>query len=247
MKAIVKSILGAICFFNSCQSQPDFKEEGFIILDGRMYDSSSGQYTKEGFIPDMKIWHRGSLVIEEIKTIKTSMDDGNFKYETPIAYYLLMDRDTKQFYHFSSFSDTARLLDQYKLADTSELKGSGGWAFYKDINIEIVGPRTYLRDTIIDGIFYKRIHFNVKEGDFISPTVYYLRCDKKGSLFKFNKSLSKEFGCPIVRVDYLKTTENLTPSSSELVFVRNSLSKEENKVFDVWEKNIKEYPVKGGH
>jgi hypothetical protein len=192
MNAIVKSTLGVICFLNSCNSQQNFKDEGHVILKVAHYDTLAKRYTKEGMMADLNIWYKGGLVIEEIKIIKTFEVDGNFRRETPLAYYLLMDRSTKMFYHYSSFSDTARLLDQYKLEDSSELKGAGGWAFYKGINTEIVGPRTYLRDTIIDGISYKRIHFNVKEGNYISPTVYYLRCDKKGSLFKFNKRLSED-------------------------------------------------------
>src|SRR5687767_5722038 len=245
MDAVVKSTLAAICFINSCHSQPDFKDEGegLIELRGNAYDTSTRQYTKEDFFPDMKIWYRGSFVIEEIKTIKTTRNDGNFTHETPIAYYLLMDRNTKMFYHYSSFSDTARLLDQYKLEDTSEMKGVGGWGFYKDINTEIIGPKKYFRDTTIEGVIYKRVHFNVKAGNFVSPTVYYLRCDKKGSLFKFNKRLSEEFGCPVVRIDYLPTPENTIPGSSEIVFVRDKLSKDELKVFDAWEKNIKKQPV----
>jgi hypothetical protein len=244
MNRLIKIIPIAIFFLNSCQPKLDFKEEGFIELRGRIYDSSSRQYIKEDIMPDMKIWYKSNFIIEEIKTIKTSLDSrGNRTKETPIAYYLFMDRNTKMFYHYSAFSDTARLLDQYRLADTSEMKGLGGWGFYKDYIVDVVGTKKYIVDTSIDGVIYKRILFDVKEGDNILPTVRYLRCDKPNIFFTFNKSLSKELGCPIVRIDYLPTPTNLNPSSSEIVFIRNNLSKEEVIVFNAWEKNIKKYPV----
>jgi hypothetical protein len=239
MNVIAKIILGTFCFLNSCKSQQNFKSEGFIILNVARYDSSTKQYSGEDLMPDLRIWHRGNFVIQEIKIIKTSTVDGNFKYETPLLYYLVMDRDKKMFYHYSSFSDTARLLDQYKLEDTSEMKAAGGWPFYKEINVEVIGPKKDLKDTVINDVLYKRVYFSIKNGDFISPSVYYLRCDKKGSLFRFDKKLSEEFGCPIVRIDHLPTAEKPAPISSELVFVRNKLTNEERRIFDAWEKKAK--------
>jgi hypothetical protein len=245
MNGVIQIALLAILFLNSCQSYPAIKGEGFIQVIGRTYDSSSRQYTKEDFMPNMKIWYKGNFVIEEIRIIKIHSDNrGTDKKETPVAYYLFIDRTTKGFYHYSSFSDTARILDSYTLADTSEMRGLGGWGFYKNWDVTIVGEKKFLTDTILNGNNYKRVLLNVKEGNSILPTVRYLRCDKKETLFKFNKSLSEEFGCPIVRIDYLPTTENPRPSSSEIVFVRDSLLKEEKKVFDVWERNMKKYPVK---
>lgn len=215
------------------------EEEGFLRLIGKLYDSSSKQYTKEDIMPDMNIWYKGGLVIEEIKTIETSSDSsGRITKATPTAYYLFMDRKTKSFYHYSSFSDTARILDKYTLEDSSEMRGSGGWGFYKNHTFDSVGQRQYLTDTLMNGVLYKRVHFFVKEGKDTLSTIRYIRCDKKETLFSFNTSLRKELGCPIVRIDYLLTTENPIPGMSEIVFVRDSLTSDELKVFGAWGKNI---------
>ena len=236
-------IIVAILILNSCHSYPDSKEEGLMILIDRAYDVSTQTYSKEGVLTDMNIWYNGNLVVEEIRTIKESRDSNGYKRETPIAYYLFIDRKTKNFYHYSSFSDTARILDKYTLPDDSVMRGLGGWPFYKDLIIDSVRERQYLKDTVINGITYKRILFSVKEDGKIFPTVRYLRCDKTGTLFSFNNSLRDKLGCPIVRIDYLPTTDNQRPNSSEIVFVRDKLSNEELKVFEAWKKNEKKYLV----
>jgi len=233
----------AILFFNSCQSHPAFKEEGVIQLIGRFYDVSTQQYSKEDILTDMNIWYKGNLVVQEIKIINEFIDSNGYKKKTPVAYYLFIDRKTRNFYHYLSFSDTASILDKYTLSDDSVMRGLGGWPFYKDVTFDTVGQRQYLNDTVINGNTYKRILFDVKEDNKILPTVRYLRCDKTGTLFSFNNSLRDKLGCPIVRIDYLPTTDNQRPNSSEIVFVRDKLSNEELKVFEAWEKNEKKYPV----
>jgi hypothetical protein len=243
MTAFFQITIVAIVFLNSCQFQPKPKEEGVIQLMGRSYDLSTQQYSKEDLLPYMNIWYNGNLVVEEIATIKETIDSNGYKKETPIAYYLFIDRSTKSFYHYSSFSDTACILDKYTLPDDSVMKGLGGWPFYKDFTFDSVGQSQYLKDTVINGNIYERIFFNVKENNKILPTVRYLRCDKTETIFSFNNSLRNKLGCPIVRIDYLPTIDNPQPNSSEIVFVRDKLLNEELKVFEAWEKNEKKYPV----
>lgn len=239
-------ILPSILFFSlfiSCSSKKTLIREGFIQLRFRNYDSIENKYINSAFMPDMRIWFKGNLVVEEITTIRDIDSNGVFRREKPVAYYLIIDRRSKSFYNYSSFSDTARILDKYTQADTAEIRGLGGWSFYKDHNMSIVDSPQILPDTIINSIIYNKYQVFLKVSNNLRPVVIYLRCDKKGTIFLFDKKLSEKLGCPIVRIDYLPTPQNPNPVSSEIVFLRDSLNQEELKVFDVWEKNIKKFPV----
>jgi len=226
----------------SCESQKVFTKEGIIQLRFRDYDSTEHKYVNKAFMTDLSIWYKNNFVIEEIKTIKTSDSDGVITLETPIAYYLFIDRDTKAFYNYSSFSDTARILDKYTQADTAEIKGLGGWSFYREHKLNVDSLK-FLSDTTLDNIVYRRVQILLNVNDILRPTLIYLRCDKKGTVFLFDKNLSEKLDCPIVRIDYLPTSKNPSPVSSEIVFIKDSLTKEEQRVFEAWEKNMKKYPV----
>jgi hypothetical protein len=239
---ILLSIIFYLLFL-SCGSQEVFKQEGFIQLRFRNYDSTERTYIKEAFMTDRNIWYKGKIVIEEVRIIKDTDSNGVLIREKPVAYYLFIDRGSKSFYNYSSFSDTARILDKYTQADTAEIRGLGGWSFYKDHDMNIVDSMLFLPDTIINNIAYKRNQVFFKASNKLRPGIIYLRCDKKGTKFIFDKKLSEKLGCPILRIDYLPTFENPSPVSSEILFIRDSLTVAEIKVFNAWEKNIKKYPV----
>ena len=244
MKNFLSFCIFFIFLIPSCRLQKISKKEGFIQLSYRNYDSIEHKYISESIMPGKNIWYKDNLVIEEIKTIKVHTDtSGITTKETPIAYYLFIDRKSKTFYNYSSFNDTASILDKYTQADTVEIRGLGGWSFYKDHDLNVVDSLRPLSDTAINNIIYKRFQFTLKVSKNLLPTIIYLRCDTKGTVFLFDKNLSEKLGCPIVRMEYLPTPENPSPVSSEIVFLRDTLSKEELKVFDAWEKNLKKYPV----
>ena len=229
--------------FISCGPQKVLKKEGFIQVRFRNYDSVERTYTKEAFFSDRNIWYKDDIVVQEIRIIKDTDSSGVFKREKPIAYYLFIDRASKSFFNYSSFNDTAKVLDKYSQPDTAAIKGLGGWAFYKDHDMGIVGSLESLPDTSIYNYVHKRYQVILKASNNLRPSVFYLRCDKKGTVFQFDRALSEKLGCPIVRIDFLPSHLNPTPVSSEIVFLRDSLTKEEQKVFKAWEKNLKKYPV----
>ena len=228
---------------SSCFSQRDLTKEGVVQLISRDYDNTKRDFIIESFMPDMNIWFKGDFVIEEIKTIKTTDSNGFRTRQTPVAYYLFIDRKSKAFYNYSSFSDTAAILDKYIQEDTVEIKGLGGWSFYRSRNLNITDSLRRLSDTTINNIVYGRVQLILKSSNRLLTPIAYLRCDKKGTTFLFDKNLSEKLGCPIVRLHNLPTSKNPKPVSTEIVFVRDSLSKAELKVFHAWEKNLKKYPV----
>jgi len=231
-------------FAIACTSQHSFTKAGAIKYTVRLYDSSSQQYSREFIFADMNLWYKNELYIEEIKSVETYVDtNGVMTRKTPLAYYLFIDRSSKSFYHYSSFSDTARIIDKYILSDTAMLKGVGGWAFYKNWDIGISGTLNTLGDTLIDNILYKRDQFPIISNGSLVTIIAYQRCDKKGTIFQFDTLLSNKLRCPVTRIDFLPSRENPRPISPEIHFLRDSLTKEELKIFDAWEKNIKKYPV----
>lgn len=208
------------------------------------YDSITKQYNKEIIFPDYNIWYNDNLYIEEIKTVETHRDTtGTITRITPIAYYLFMDRNSKSFYHYSTFNDTARIIDKYKLPDTAVMKGVGGWPFYRNMELELVSPINPLADTVINKVIYGRAQFQIKTNGFLVTAVSYQRCDRKGSVFQFDKNLGKKLGCPITRIDFLPSLENPMPISSTIDFIKDNLTNDERKIFNSWEKNIKKYPA----
>jgi hypothetical protein len=229
----------------SCASQNTFTKGGVIHKTIRFYDNLSQQYTNEDLFPDMNIWYKNKLFIQEIKKVETYRDtNGVTTRKTPIAYYLFMDRKSKSFYHYSSFSDTARIIDKYILPDTAVMRGVGGWPFYRNWDINITDSIKTLTDTVINKIAYRRAQFPIISNGFLTTIVAYQRCDRIGSVFQFDKNLGNKLGCPVTRIDYLPSSVDPTPISSEINFLRDTLTKTELKVFDAWERNARNKPVK---
>ena len=227
----------------ACRSQNNFKNGGVIEHRVRIYDSTRQGYLNEFIAPDMKIWYKDNLVIEEIKTVKITDTSEGITKEVNVAYYLFIDTKSKVFYNYSSFSDTAKILNKYSQADTMEIPGLGGWRFYASHDLNAIESPRFLADTTINYIVYKRVQLIVKGKNTLTTVIGYLRCDKKGTMFQIDKNFSKKMGCPMVRVDYLASPQDPLSVSTEIVFINDSLSKAELKVFEAWEKNMKKYPV----
>jgi len=191
---------------------------------------------------DKKVWYMGNKVIMEIRSTSINDSLGIITVKRPFQYYLFIDRNSKSFYHYSSFSDTARILYSYTQPDSAELQGKGGWRFYAKNYIKYTDLLS-IADTTIKNIKYKRIKYTEQVGKYRILTIGYLRCDKKGSIFQIDGNITEQIGCPMVRTDQVRNNEILYPTSEEIVFIRDSLSTGEKKVFDAWEKNLKKYPV----
>jgi hypothetical protein len=227
----------------SCASQNTFKNKGAIQYTNRFYDSSIKQYTDEVVFTDMYVWYKNELVVEEIKTVETYDTNGVVTRKTPVAYYLFMDRKSGSFYHYSSFSDTAGIIDKYILPDTAVMRGLGGWPFYRKWNVSITGPLKTLTDTTINMVTFKRVQLPIISNGFFVTIIAYQRCDKIGSVFQFDINLGDKLKCPITRIDYLPSSVDPIPISSEINFLRDGLTEREHKIFRQWEKNIKRYPA----
>ena len=101
-----------------------------------------------------------------------------------------------------------------------------------------------LPDTVRNGVHYKRITFPLtKSNETETRITAYFRCDKTGTLFQFNKALTRRMGCPMTRYESVSAGENPFIAASEIDFVRASLTVKEMKIFTAWERNAKINPV----
>jgi hypothetical protein len=236
--------IGQLLFFMcSCSAQKNCSNCGIIFAKLKFFDTLKSDFVYDRLSwPGNKIWYSNNYVIEEITEVNHETNSiGHDTAWVKISYYTFMDLDSKSFYNYSSFSDTARLINKFPQPDSF---GVSGWSFYIQDDISATEPPQELSDTIIREITYKRYKFINKTKDNGEQIhIAYSRCDKKGTLFQFDKKFSDKVGCPVVRVDLFAIPLNRYSLSKEVEFISHALTDEEMKVFDAWERNAKMNPV----
>lgn len=235
-------VVACYLFYTSCYSIPTKPTKlGLVGIEYYFYEPAADSFVfAPTSWPGTKIWFKDSLIVEESIGIYSNTDtSGVEKRWTGVLGYFFIDLQTRSFYEFGSFSDTATLRRKYTQPDSVGI--IGGWNFYypRSIRVQSYQP---LRDTIIEGIEYKRMNLlqSLRVNQSVS-TIGYFRCDKKGTIFQFDKTFSDKIGCPLVRVD--ETLVQKGSLSRRINFLRNSLTPQEFKVFAAWEKFAKENPV----
>ncbi len=245
MKNIHLKVLVFILSLTSCKAQNNYKNAGVVIHKTRTYDALSDSFVLPKYIKDFKVWHKDSLIIEEANHLSIHTDPyKNETWEFILDKYIFIDLRTKSFYEYSSFSDTATLLRKYIQDDTVHI--DGGWNFYAYTQLVPDYNPENLPDTIINNISYKRFKrsrkVSTEDGEKTSIFIGYLRCDKKSSIFQFDKAFSEKMGCPLVMFES-KIIPKTTWVKAQLEFASDKLTPEELKVFSAWEKYAKKNPV----
>jgi hypothetical protein len=211
-----------------------------VIYNGQIFDTINSQVA---FSISSKIWYKDSLSIQEVpQTNFTEDEKGHKTREDFISHYVFIDPRTKSFYYYKNFSDTAKIIKKYSGTDSFFVHG--GWNFYADKNIVDGGWPVPLSDTVINQVSYKRVKFKRSFGQKEFNSIGYFRCDKKGTLFKMDKSYSEKLGCPMVKIDNFLPGRGQLAISNEVDFLADTLSAKELKVFDAWEKNARENIIK---
>lgn len=245
LRYLLPAILFTACLLalSHCKPVRALSNAGTVLLKLRRYDTATNQYTMPTVIPDMKVWYKDSMVIEEIKAVHIHTIDSVTTIDTPVAYYVFIDLPTRAFYHYSSFSDTATLIESYVQDDSLQIRGIGGWPFYRTIDLNIVGKPAPMKDTIMEGVRFNRMKFTQRNSGAPAELVGYFRCDRKGTFFQFHQNVGRQIGCPMVRTDFLPHSGNYFPASSEIIFVHDKLSHQEQKVFEAWKRNARTKPA----
>jgi hypothetical protein len=215
---------------------------GLIELNIQLYDTVGNQFSKPVLSIKDKVWYKDSIVIEEVHSIKiVSSSSQPATQEIILENYRFNDLRTRMVYEYKHFADSAKITRIYSLDDTTKIYG--GWDFKFKRKLEYQGSPEGLSDTIIDQIGYKRVKLKsaIKYNPFFM--ICYFRCDRKGTMFDIDPPLSKMIGCPLVKIITFSPIKQETPSSSEINFLSETLTKEELKIFDAWERNAKNNPV----
>ncbi|MET0395138.1 MAG: hypothetical protein ABW019_18470 [Chitinophagaceae bacterium] len=228
--------------FLSCASTGQLHSpgaQGRVFLTTHFYDAQGNPtYTDV-----LKIWYRDSSVVQEINNIATTTAAGITRTEYILMLYRYIDLRNKVLYDYKSFSDTSAITHKAILPDS--MMQDYGWSFYSDKILRIKGVPEPLSDTVISNIEYKRLKFSFEWQDpkknFL---IGYLRCDGKGNQFSLEKSYSRQMNCTMVKFFDFMVGMRKPYGSQEVDFISDTLTAEESKVFDAWERNARQNPVK---
>lgn len=231
----------SLIHFASCTSMAQTDQPGKlgeVQMKTHFYDAK-GNPT---FTDLLRVWYKDSAVVEEMHRTNTVTAAGVTTVTYPVILYRYIHLRTKTMYDYKSFSDTAKIINKAVLPDS--LMEDYGWSFYSDKILRIKGAPEPLSDTIIDNITYKRAKFSFERHDpkknFL---IGYLRCDGKGLLFSLEKAYSRQLNCTMVKFFDFQVGRERPYASQEIDFVSDTLTQEELKIFDAWQRNAKENPV----
>jgi hypothetical protein len=228
--------------WTSCSPTQKITDCGVVCVKFELYNKDTIPFLP-AFKSNYRIWYKDSSAIEEIQATNITTDTtGKTTTEVVVLHYTFIDLRSRSFFEYKNFADTAIVLKKYSQPDSTPLLG--GWNFYFDRNIDYTGLPQPLDDTVISQVKYKRVKFNRGSGEKSYTSIGYFRCDKKGTMFRRDKSYSEKLGCPMVRTDNYPMGWKQPSSSMEVVFLSDTLTKEELKVFDAWERSAKLNPLK---
>jgi hypothetical protein len=202
--------------------------QGKVRLD---YYSVNPNNPNETFKISTAVWYNGNKSIQEVPHIITKTDSTGTKTKVDVKYYLFINSLSHEYFYYRNFSDTSKLAKHFKGGDPIEKYG--GWDLYSTKKFDYDSSKK-LVDTVIDGTNYSRYRFckirNGKTIDFI----LYATCEIKDLPVQYFKPFRKEISCPIIRQDTY--FEGRLTGINRLQYVSDTLTSEEKKVFQSWQK-----------
>lgn len=227
------------CFLGACSSQ-DHKplNKGVVkVTFDTFLDNAFPALSASSLI-----WYSDSAVIMEIPTIRFESKNGEpaIRNDT-IMHYLFIDLKTMSFYQYGTFTDTATLQKSYWQPDSLYI--DGGWNFYYAKKVVMLDKPESLSDTAINSILYKRVKFSTAEKQSRgSYAIGYIRCDRGRSVFSCEQLYSDSINCIMDKIESYNTITNKKETATGTKFLRDSLNKDELKVFYTWERYAKKHP-----
>ena len=230
----------------SCASTKKNSTEGLLLNQSGFLDHNTKKYIPDQIGGEHKVWYQDSIVIEESGRTDIRNDSNGQRFISTVDHYIYIDLKTRSFYEYKTFSDTTKILKKYTQSDSINI--NLGWSFFKYHNVIPRENMKVLADTIINNISYKRtesVHVvqDIRRGPVAQSIVAYMRCDKKNSIFHYDRALDEQIGCPVTRFE-MRDKGAITSAVFEMEFVRDILTPEELKVFAAWKRNAKLNPVK---
>jgi hypothetical protein len=204
--------------------------EGKAVLERVMVDSEdSSRNIKTG----STIWYRDDMSIQEVKHIDLKVDSAARSPKVSLLYFLLIDPGSQQYLYYSSFSDTSRLL--YRFEGMNPVSRMGGWDMYSPKKFDYTSYRK-IPDTSINGKVYGRFLFERASEGLANHLILYTDCKEPSRPVSYLKPFYSITGCPVVRMDTYSNGKLV--GISQLVYLSDTLSPEERKVFTALEKKL---------
>jgi hypothetical protein len=147
--------------------------------------------------------------------------------------YRFVDLKKKWVYEYVGFTDTASVKRKYRYTDTTFF--SGGWNF-ANRTPSAVDSFSYLPDTTINAITYKRYKVSYLFNKARYGAICLLRCDKKNTHFPIDTAISNKVGCPLVSILRYPINYPHSKIEQEVKFVSNYLPDSVVRVFTAWKK-----------
>lgn len=215
------------------------------LLKSWVLDKNINKFISPNYTKDRKFWSLDSMIIAEGQLINIKEDEvGKESWSVEVNKYTFIDLRSRSFYEYTTFTDTAKIIDKFSQPDTGRVKG--GWGFFSTQSAIQLENMTIVPDTIIKNIVYKRVKsFRMIQGASGTQKELqfgYFRCDKKNSIYKLDNPLSKKMGCPVVRIEKFYP-ELKSGIAYEIEFLPDKLTPEKVKIFATWKKNAKNNPV----
>jgi hypothetical protein len=213
--------------------QSQSQVQGKVKLDHYSVNQDS---SKEIFKISHVVWYSGNQSIQEVPHINIRTDSTGSETNIYIEYYLFIDSNSHQYFYYRNFSDTARLVKHFK--KTAPFEKYGGWDLYFVKKFDYDESKK-ITDTIIDGINYERYRYRKVNNGKTIDFILYASCEIKDLPVQYFKPFRKEISCPIVRQDTY--FEGRLTGINRFQSISDTLTNEEEKVFQSWRKKIKPY------
>ncbi|SJZ78466.1 hypothetical protein [Sediminibacterium ginsengisoli] len=249
-----KILLYIICLLVSVFVNGQAKPSGVLMQSIDAFDEKTNKYVPylPGSTGHRLFYYRDSLVIFQVPHFTfSSTDTSSLAGTEKLLYVVFIDLRSLSFYEYPEFSAQSRFTKKYKQADSMPIKYS--WNFYSFAETQKFDSVHWVADTIINNIKYRRLQALYSQDYQNSPTTVQKQrhimqlltsCAQKGSIFHMSRSLEKRYnaGCPFeIAIDRIVSPKGVF--KIELQYMR-PLTKHENEIFDIWEKNARLYPVK---
>ena len=237
-------VLNIIAFTSCVSGRPISSGKNTEVIEyiTQHYQPDAKDLSTPFWIFKDKAWFKDSMAIEEIRELNIQeAANGKTTQEYIIRHYRFSDLRKRAVYEYISFSDTATLIRKYSYSDSVQVIGGWGFNYIRHLNYQGIVEK--LPDTVIGDKDYKRTIISRYVNDLPYTIICYFRCDKKGTIFNMDPTLSKTIGCPLVKLYWSSPIKKGLHMSTEVNFLSDTLTVEEIKVFTAWGNNANDNPV----
>ena len=188
----------------------------------------------KGLKINIRIWYQGSQSIQEVPFIDSRQNSTGAHTMVYVKYYLFIDTTQNQFFYYDSFSDTSKLIINFKGGNPFEKYG--GWNLHSNKKFDYDDSKK-ITDTNINGSNYNRYRFRkIKDGK-INDFILYALLKKRDVPVKYLKPFAEEIGCTVFRMDTYY--EGRLTGIHQIKYLSDTLTDEEKRVFKAWPGKLK--------